>query len=52
MPEEEKTKEGETVVRECRAVAEEETWSVWNQVKEQVLQINQGVGRRRVGGRR
>ena len=29
-------KESESVRRECRAVAEEESWSGWNQVKEQV----------------
>ena len=35
------TQEGERVVRECKATAVEESWSRWNQVKEQARNINQ-----------
>ena len=35
-------REIEHVVRECVAMAEEELWSGWNQVEEEVQQINHG----------
>ena len=36
-----RTKESDTVVRHCNAMAEKESWTGWNQVKEQVGKINQ-----------
>ena len=36
------TKEGGYVVRECQAMAKEESWSGWNPVKEQVGKLIQG----------
>ena len=36
------TKQGEDVVRKCKAMDEEESWSGWKQVKEQALEINHG----------
>ena len=41
------SKEGEHVVRECQAMAEKGSRSVWNQVKKQAQKINQGTGRSR-----
>ena len=38
----EETTESEHVVIQCKAMAEEESWFGWNQVKEQVWKINQG----------
>ena len=41
MLEKGETKESDTVVRYCNAMAEKESWSGWNQVNEQVGKINQ-----------
>ena len=35
------TNECQNVVRECQAIAEEDSWSGWNEVKEQIWEINQ-----------
>ena len=43
-----KRKESKNVVRDCKAMAKEELWSGWNQVKEQVLGNSTGdTGRNR-----
>ena len=43
-----KRKESKNVVRDCKAMAKEELWSGWNQVKEQVLGKSTGdTGRNR-----
>ena len=33
-------RESENVVKECKAMAEEELWSGWNQIQKQVQHIN------------
>ena len=40
------TKESEIVVRECKTKAEAESWSSWNQLKEQAQKINQGESKK------
>ena len=51
-------KESEDVVRDCKAMAEEELWSGWNQVETQVRKhqgdwkkLTRGMKKRRVGVR-
>ena len=40
--------ESENVAKECKAVAEEELWSGWNQVRKQFHKINEGDWSKRV----
>ena len=50
MLEEVKPHEGEQVVRECKAMAEEESSSAWNQVPPQARKINQGDWKKATSG--
>ena len=44
------TKESERVLGECQAMAEDKSWSSWNQVKEQAQKINQGDWKKPISG--